>query len=82
MVDVVFLARLGVCNRVTVPVEVRWRFRLESGTPYAVRARGVYGSRFYARLQRSGQLTVPPEIVADEKLKVGDIIEVTIEVEE
>lgn len=82
MVDVAFLARLGARNRVTVPVEVRWRFRLEPGTPYAVRIRGGFGSKFYARLQKNGRLTVPPKIVADQKLKIGDIVEVTIEVEE
>jgi len=41
-----FLARLRACNRVTVPVEVRWRFGLEPGTLYAVRvsAAGSGGS--------------------------------------
>jgi len=82
MVDVVFLARLGACNRVTVPVEIRWRFRLESGTPYAVRVSGSgFGREFYARLQRSGQLTVPPEVVVDEELEIGDLLDVTLEVE-
>jgi hypothetical protein len=82
MVDVAFLARLGACNRVTVPVEVRWRFRLEPGTPYAVRIRSGFGTRFYVRLQKKGRLTVPPEIVADHRLKAGDIVEIAIEVEE
>jgi bifunctional DNA-binding transcriptional regulator/antitoxin component of YhaV-PrlF toxin-antitoxin module len=82
MVDVVFLARLGACSRVTVPVEVRWRFRLEPGTPYAVRVSGSgFGREFYARLQRGGQLTVPPEVLVDEELEIGDIVEVTIEVD-
>ena len=75
-----FLARLRACNRGTVPVEVRWRFRLEPGTPYAVRVSGGgFGREFYARLQRGGQLTVPPEVLVDEELEIGDIVEVTLE---
>ena len=80
--SVVFLARLRACNRGTVPVEARWRFRLEPGTPYAVRVSGGgFGREFYARLQRSGQLTVPPEVVADEELEIGDLLDVALEVE-
>jgi len=75
-----FLARLRACSRVTVPVEVRWRFGLEPGTPYAVRVSGGgFGREFYARLQRGGQLTVPPEVMVDEELEIGDIVEVTLE---
>lgn len=81
MTDVSFLARLGACNRVTVPVEVRWRFRLEPGTPYAVRVSGGgFGREFYARLQRGGQLTVPPEVVVDEELEIGDLLDVALKI--
>ena len=77
-----FLARLRACSRVTVPVEVRWRFGLEPGTPYAVRVSGGgFGREFYARLQRGGQLTVPPEVVVDEELEIGDLLDIALEVE-
>lgn len=77
-----FLARLRACNGVTVPVEVRWGFGLEPGTPYAVRVSGGgFGREFYARLQRGGQLTVPPEVVVDEELEIGDLLDVALEVE-
>ena len=80
--EVSFLARLSACNRLTVPVEIRWQFRLEPGAPYAVRIRSGFGSRFYVRLQKGGRLTVPPEVVADHRLDVGDVVEVAIEAEE
>jgi len=77
-----FLARLRACSRVTVPVEVRWKFGLEPGTPYAVRVSGGgFGREFYARLQRGGQLTVPPEVMVDEELEIGDLLDVALEVE-
>jgi bifunctional DNA-binding transcriptional regulator/antitoxin component of YhaV-PrlF toxin-antitoxin module len=77
-----FLARLRAWNRVTAPVEVRWRFGLEPGTPYAVRVSGGgFGREFYARLQRGGQLTVPPEVLVDEELEIGDLLDVALKVE-
>jgi hypothetical protein len=42
---------------------------------------GGFGREFYARLQRGGQLTVPPEVLVDEELEIGDLLEVTLEVE-
>ena len=34
-----FLGRLVAGNRLTVPVEIRWRFRLKPGETYLVRAK-------------------------------------------
>jgi hypothetical protein len=79
-----FLGRLVAGNRLTVPVEVRWRFRLEPGRVYHVRLRFAdFGSgEFYARLQRGGQITVPVEVVEGEKLRRGDFMRVSIQVED
>ena len=55
---------------------------VRAGAGDAVRGegqRGGFGREFYAGLQRGGQLTVPPEVVVDEELEVGDIVEVTLE---
>jgi bifunctional DNA-binding transcriptional regulator/antitoxin component of YhaV-PrlF toxin-antitoxin module len=81
MVDVVFLARLGACSRMTVPVEVRWRFRLEAGRVYTVRTGKLFDREFHARLMKNGQFTVPSEVVAVERLKKRDLLNVTLEVE-
>lgn len=76
-----FLARLRACNRVTVPVEVSGGSGWSRGR-YAVRVSGGgFGREFYARLQRGGQLTVPPEVVVDEELEIGDLLDVALEVE-
>jgi hypothetical protein len=42
---------------------------------------GGFGREFYARLQRGGQLTVPPEVLVDEELEIGDLLDVALEVE-
>ena len=42
---------------------------------------GEFGREFYARLQMGGQLTVPPEVVVDEELEIGDLLDVALEVE-
>ena len=77
-----FLGRLAAGNRLTVPVEIRWRFRLEPGQIYHVRLRFADPGlgEFYARLQRGGQITVPVEIVEGEELSRGDMMKVSIQV--
>ena len=77
-----FLGRLIAGNRVTVPVEIRWRFRLEPGEIYFFRLRFAdWGSEeFYARLQKGGQITVPIEVVEGGGLEKGDVMRVRIHV--
>lgn len=48
-----FLARLQKLNRIQIPVEVRWRFKLEAGELLNVRVSPVGGladEQFVARL--------------------------------
>ena len=77
-----FMGRLVAGNRLTVPVEIRWRFRLEPGEIYLVRLEfEEWGSaQFYARLQRGGQVTVPVEVVRAAGLERGEVMEVIIDV--
>ena len=83
-VQVEFLGRLAAGNRVTVPVEVRWRFRLEPGEVYHVRLEFMeWGSaEFYARLQKGGRLTVPIEVVEAAELERGELMKVRIQIKE
>lgn len=68
----------------TVPVEVRWRFRLEPGEVYHVRLGFLeWGSaEFYARLQKGGRLTVPVEVVEMAELERGELMKVRIQIDE
>ena len=77
-----FMGRLVAGNRVTVPVEIRWRFRLEPGEIYRVRLEfEEWGSaEFYARLLRSGQVTVPVEVVRAAGLERGEVMKVFMHV--
>jgi len=76
-----FLARLQAKNRVQVPVEVRWRLRLEAGEVLHidVNPHGDFNHRdFYARLQRGGRFTVPNEVAEVLELRRGELLEVKI----
>jgi bifunctional DNA-binding transcriptional regulator/antitoxin component of YhaV-PrlF toxin-antitoxin module len=77
-----FLGRLVAGNRLTVPVEIRWRFRLRPGEIYLVRLEfEEWGSaEFYARLQRGGQVTVPVEVVRAAELERDEVMKVSIRV--
>ena len=79
-----FMGRLVAGNRVTVPVEIRWKFRLEPGEIYLVRLEfEEWGSvKFYARLQRGGQVTVPVEVVKAAGLERDEVMEVFMLVSE
>jgi bifunctional DNA-binding transcriptional regulator/antitoxin component of YhaV-PrlF toxin-antitoxin module len=71
-----FLARLQKLNRVQVPVEVRWRYKLESGELLNVQVRSVAGfsagsERFVARLLGDGRITVPWEVIWKLRLDKG-----------
>jgi len=77
-----FLGRLVAGNRVTVPVEIRWRFKLEPREIYLVILKFAdWGSEeFYARLQKGGQITVPIEVVEGESMSKGDVMKVYIQI--
>src|SRR3990170_7236056 len=63
-----FLARLQKLNRIQIPVEVRWRYKLEPGELLKVLVQpvggfSVSGEEFIARLLRDGRITIPWEVV-------------------
>lgn len=61
-----FLARLQKLNRVQIPVEVRWRYKLEPGELLKVRVQpvgGFYYEDFVAKLVGGGRITVPWEVI-------------------
>jgi len=81
--DASFEALLQRGNRIQIPVEVRWRYRLEPGEILQVDivSPGRYlpsRGRFYARLQKSGRVTVPWEQVVKHDLKSGILVAVTL----
>lgn len=80
--EVSFMGVLVAGNRLTVPVEIRWRFRLEPGELYPVRLKfEEWGSaEFYAWLHKGGQFTVPIEIVRGAELERGEMMKVYIQV--
>ena len=82
-VEEVFLARVGVLNRIKIPVLVRWRNRLEPGEILIVTVQAGYHSReFYARYRKDFRITVPKLVAEDLELKPGDVVEVTLHPEE
>jgi bifunctional DNA-binding transcriptional regulator/antitoxin component of YhaV-PrlF toxin-antitoxin module len=63
-----FLARLQKLNRVQIPVEVRWRYKLEAGDMLSVQVQSfgdfsVGSEKFVARLLGDGRITVPWEVM-------------------
>jgi len=81
--DVSFHALLQRENRIQIPVEVRWKYKLEHGEILHVRI-WVHGEflpikeEFHARLQKQGRVTVPWETVARLKLKPGILLAVKL----
>lgn len=76
-----FLARLQASNRVQVPVEVRWRLRLEAGEVLLIDVdpHGDFNHRtFYAKLQKGGRFTIPNEVLEVLELRRGELLEVKI----
>jgi len=79
-----FLARLQKWNRVQIPVEVRWRYKLEPGELLKVSVQPVgsffvSGEEFIARLMRGGRITIPWEVVWALKLdKPGYMLRVRL----
>ena len=65
-----FLARLQKLNRVQIPVEVRWRYKLEAGEllnveVYPIGHFSIAAERFIAKLLGDGRITVPWEVMAN-----------------
>ena len=61
-----FLARLQVENRIQIPVEVRWRYKLEPGQILRLKIypmKGLSSEEFFARLQHGSRINVPWEAV-------------------
>ncbi len=68
-----FLARLQKHNRIQIPVEVRWRYKLEHRELLKVSVQPVggffvRGEEFIARLMGGGRITIPWEVVWHFKL--------------
>jgi len=84
LTSVEFIARLQASNRIQVPVEIRWRFKLE---PSLIMRVGVEDEEkecegsFYARLQRGGRFVVPWEVAEGMGLERGDMVWVTLWIE-
>jgi len=62
------LAKLQRLNRIQIPVEVRWRYKLEPGELLKVLVQpvdefSVSAEEFIARLLRDGRITIPWEVV-------------------
>jgi len=81
--DASFDALLQRGNLIQIPVEARWRYRLEPGEILHVEivSPGQYlpsKDRFSARLQKSGRVTVPWEQVVKHDLKSGILVAVTL----
>jgi len=61
-----FLARLQKLNRLQIPVEVRWRYKLEKGEILKVKVNPVgslESETFVARLLGDGRITIPWEVI-------------------
>jgi len=75
-----FLARLQKLNRIQIPVEVRWRYKLEPGELLKVEVHPVGGldsEGFVARLLADGRITIPWEVAWHLKLdKPGYMLKV------
>ena len=74
-----FLARLQAENRIQIPVEVRWRYKLESSQILRLQVYpmgGIGSEEFYARLQQGGRVNVPWEVAWTLKLKHGLMLRV------
>ena len=69
-----FLTRLQVENRIQIPVEIRWRYKLEPGQILRLQIYPIEGfssEEFHARLQNDGRVNIPWEVVWVLKLKHG-----------
>ena len=77
-----FFARVGVLNRVKVPVLVRWRNRLEPGEILIVTVRaGRALWEFYARYRKDIRITVPKLVAEDLESETRDVVKVRLYLE-
>ena len=68
-------------NRVTVPMLIRWKHRLEPGEILHIDVYNVkeyQGETFYVRLSRDGRFTIPPKVAKRINAKPGTILKVTL----
>lgn len=74
-----FKSRVQKENRVQIPVEIRWKYKLEPGEILNVKVCPV-GSMadedFFARLQKGGRITIPWLVVELLKIKPGHVVSV------
>jgi hypothetical protein len=76
-----FLARLQAENRIQIPVEIRWRYKLEPGQILRLKIQPIGGfdsEEFYAKLQLGGRVNVPWEVDWALKLKCGLMLRVLL----
>ncbi|MGC9346245.1 MAG: hypothetical protein ACP5ER_05600 [Candidatus Bathyarchaeales archaeon] len=76
-----FLARLQAENRIQIPVEIRWRYKLEPGQILRLKINPVgslSSEEFHVRLQPSGRVNVPWEVVWALELKQGLMLRVLL----
>ncbi len=76
-----FIANLQKNGRVQVPVLIRWKNKLDAGEIQYIRARnpeGGYNEIFHTRLSRDGCFTIPKIVIERIKVKLGDVLEVTL----
>jgi len=83
--SVKFHALLQRENRIQLPVEVRWKYKLEPGEILHVKIWPLdrflafaEAEEFHARLHKQGRIAVPWEIVARLNLKPGILLAVTL----
>ena len=76
-----FLARLQAENRIQIPVEIRWRYKLEPGQILRLKiqpAGGFNSEEFHAKLQHNGRVNVPWEVDWALELKYGLMLRVLL----
>ncbi len=74
-----FLAKVGVGNRVKIPVLVRWKNRLDPGEVLTVTVRAEFASQtFYAKYRKDFRITIPKLAADDLELEPGDVVKVTL----
>ncbi|MGC9346009.1 MAG: AbrB/MazE/SpoVT family DNA-binding domain-containing protein [Candidatus Bathyarchaeales archaeon] len=83
--NVSFHALLQRENRVQIPVEVRWKYKLEPSEILRVKFLPLdrnlpfaSAGEFHARLHKNGRITIPWELVARLNLKPGILLAVTL----
>jgi len=74
-----FTAKIQASMRIQIPVLIRWKYKLNPGTVLKieiVRTSPLKKTRFYARLQKSGRITIPKLVAETTQLGVSDIVKI------